>query len=277
MEGSLPKDAKFAVVKADNLPELQAMADAHDLPSANAPLALIVWDFDPAKQSAPSKAAFKWFLTDRGALQLPVVPLGDKLPDLPPEPKVKKVEAPADTEHVAVRITVRQEFVASNWAAIKRNPVQALMSILPVGIEVRTYGWREAAVDGRTQLVGYAKVCPDKVASVLAVSGKKGLFLEPLQCNLAQVKAPVQWIPKLSTEDMEQYFARVFTQAQASKLPLACMRGGGACLGLRDGSVTVTGALKWTVAGVPSHWGPGTFQQLARETRLGRLQACYRS
>ena len=30
---------------------------------------------------------------------------------------------------------------------------------------------------------------------------------------------------------------------------------------MRDGSVTVTGALKWTVAGVPSHWGPGTFQQ----------------
>ncbi|CAE7330939.1 unnamed protein product, partial [Symbiodinium microadriaticum] len=145
MEGSLPKDVKFAVVKADNLPELQAMADAHNLPTANDPLALIVWDFDPAKQSAPSKAAFKWFLTDRGALQLPVVPLGDKLPDLPPEPKVKKVEAPADTEHVAVRITVRQEFVASNWAAIKRNPVQALMSILPVGIEVRAYGWREVA------------------------------------------------------------------------------------------------------------------------------------
>ena len=181
---------------------------------------MIVWDFDPAKQSAPSKAAFKWFLTDREPLQLPVVPLGDKLPDLPPEPKVKKVEAPADTEHVAFS----QEFVASNWAAIKRNPVQALMSVLPVGIEVRAYGWREAAVDGHTQLVGYAKVCPDKVASVLAVSGKKGLFLEPLQCNLAHVKKPVQWIPKLSTEDMDQNFARVFTQAQASKLPLACRR-----------------------------------------------------
>ena len=32
MEGSLPKDVKFAVVKTDNLPELQAMADAHALP-----------------------------------------------------------------------------------------------------------------------------------------------------------------------------------------------------------------------------------------------------
>ena len=60
---------------------------------------------------------------------------------------------------------------------------------------------------------------------------------------------------------MEQYFARVFTQAQMSQLPLACRRGGGACLGLHGDAVSASGALKWTVAGVPSHWGPGTFQQ----------------
>ena len=50
------------------------------------------------------------------------------------------------------------------------------MSILPVGMEVRAYGWREAAVDGRTQLVGYAKICPDKVASA---AGKRVFSLNP--------------------------------------------------------------------------------------------------
>ena len=256
--GELPANALGALVKAENVPELQAVAKVHGLLTDTCKFALFLWDKQTNSSDLPDGCSTRWVLTERdGAIHMPVTSLGKALPEFPQALTIRETTVPAASESVAVRLTFRKEFMPEVWAKMRRDPGKVVQEILPQDAEARTYAWREAEVDSKVQLIGYAKASKEVAEKLLQSGGRHGIFCEPLSCDKPQ-RAPVKWIERYTGETPDEYFRRSLTEATNAKVPLACRRGAGACLGLRGVTVENKPSIKWSVTGVPTGWSPQT-------------------
>ena len=256
-EGRLP-DKKYALVRYDNVMELKEIAQMHNLTDK---YALVVWDTMDDQSEPCDGAKRRWVSTANGASKMWFVPLASELPDdLLCEPTVHQAEAPTTEELTPLRVMAYQAFLPTTWKDVRKDPMKHFFAILPAGLDLRTYGWRECYSDGQAAILGYAKVPSSCKDSIIKLGGRGGWFIEPLKCN-AVTKESVAWIPREDSEDSATYFRRVLAQATQNQLPMATRRGGGANLGLRGATNADKEVVKWSASAIPNEWQPGTLQK----------------
>lgn len=212
-EGLLP-DREFALVKASHVPELRQIAAMHDIKT---PYALVVWDTVPDTPKPCDRSEKRWLSTNSGAVHVWFSPLLHELPDLPSQPAVHESKGCDSEELVPIRVTAYQVHQPAKWKDFRKDPVKHFVTILPAGLHLRTYGWREVLTDGQTAILGYAKIPQSKKDEILALAGKGGWLLEPLRCN-ATDKKPVAWVAKQPDETPAIYFCRVLALGTQKKL-----------------------------------------------------------
>ena len=179
-EGKLPADCCGAMVKTENIGELRALSKSHEFQSKT--FALVLWDSADPDCAKPNDATNRWFITEQGAVNLYCVPLGLKLPEFPDQPKITKITPKEAEQHEAIRFTIRQEYIPSQWEQACKDPSQWILrnGFIPPNDEVRAYGWKEQQVDDKTLLTGYGKTKASDIPQTLQQSGKSGVFCEPL-------------------------------------------------------------------------------------------------
>ena len=270
-EGKLPADCCGAMVKTENIGELRALSKIHELQSTT--FALVLWDSTDPDCVKPDDAITRWFITEQGAVNLYCVPLGFKLPELPNQPKITKITPKEAEQHEAIRFTIRQEYIPSQWEQACKDPSQWILrnGFIPPNVEVRTYGWKEQQVDGKTLLTGYGKTKASDIPQTLQQSGKSEIFCEPL-AGSSRTRAPVQWITKLPDETPHTYFLRSYTMAREQNLPLAARPGSGSSLGIRGGKIDEKQTGKWLLHGVPPEWSPELLMSFLHEQGFASLR-----
>ena len=219
-EGLLP-EREFALVKASNVPELRQIAAMHDIKT---PYALVVWDTVHDTPKPCDRCEKRWLSTSSGAVHVRFSPLLHDLPDLPSQPVIHESKAPDSEELVPIRITAYQMHQPAKWKDFRKDPVKHFANILPPGLHMRTYGWREILTDDQTAILGYAKIPASKTDEILALAGKGGWLLEPLRCHAADRK-PVAWVAKQPNEAPDVYFCRVLALCTQKKLPWPVAEG----------------------------------------------------
>lgn len=174
-EGKLPADCIGALVKLENIENLQVLAKVHGL--EDKPFALVIWNHQRDLSDAPKDATNRWVLTERhGAVCMPMVKLGNAMPTFPSEPKVLKTsDVTAENLHT-VRFSVRKELVPTEWAIARKDPAKYVQQLLPAKGQVRCYSWKELYVDNKLMLTGYAKCSQDCATQLLKQAGDKGIF-----------------------------------------------------------------------------------------------------
>lgn len=205
-------------------------------------------------------------LLPSGSIHVWFVPLSKDLPDLPSQPVIHESAAPSDEELIPLRLMAYQAHQPAKWKDLRKHPTKHFLSILPTGMHLRAYGWREVTVDNQVAMLGYAKIPPGKKDELLNKSGKGGWFIEPLRCHIS-TKKPVLWINKQNDEPPDVYFCRVLALGAQKSLPMACRRGGGSNLGLRGAVVDADQATKWIAESVPANWQPTTFTQFLTQQK----------
>eukprot|EP00439_Symbiodinium_sp_Y106_P000658 s307_g1.t1 len=154
----------------------------------------------------------------------------------------------------------------TDWALALRKPASLMMSLLPAGLTIRSYGWH--LVQAKEEVViGFAKLPTDRLQSTLVLSGLKGAFFAHL--GKTEDRKPVCWMPRGESNSSIDYLRVTRQQADTANVGLAYRKGGRDNLGLvgvpprstanaQDGSQLRT---RWVAKGIPRKWSPNQVLQ----------------
>ena len=159
-----------------------------------------------------------------------VAPLGKELPQWGAQPSDCSDSKPEQESLDTIRITLAKEFMSeTDWALALRKPASLMMSLLPAGLTIRSYGWH--LVQAKEEVViGFAKLPTDRLQSTLVLSGLKGAFFAHL--GKTEDRKPVCWMPRGESNSSIDYLRVTRQQADTANVGLAYRKGGRDNLGL---------------------------------------------
>ena len=131
-EGKLPDNCvgALALAKLENIPDLQAPANVHNL--QDKPFALVIWNHKRDLSDTPQDAVRRWVLTERhGALCMSMMKLGNTMQNLPAEPKVNKTVHVKVEDVQTVRFSIRKELAPTEWMTARKDPAKYVQHLLP--------------------------------------------------------------------------------------------------------------------------------------------------
>ena len=257
--------AKLCAANYETATELRTLAKAHDL-NTTAETAIVIMYGE-----APDDAETAWIrVQSRGSgaelRKYPVVPLGDKLPDLT-NCHAKKVNFPTEEHDITcLRVTIPFCFSEISWRQCQAKPANVVAGLLQDnGLQdgfITSYGWRtlesQQWSDFAEAVTGFIKVDSKITEATLTLSGCHGVFFEHLAKN--RPNNVINWITQHKDESDEQYLERVKDTEHANGITYR--RQGKSRLGLRNpvGALqpSETRSRVWEARGISPKWSTGT-------------------
>ena len=265
-EGCAP-DASLVVATSEQCRKLRVLAAAHKL---HPKLAIVCSDLQQKPEKLDLVLDRRWVKLQQGTWkQMFVAPLDKDLPEWGAQPHISDCSdsKPEQESLDTIRITLAKEFMSeTDWALALRKPSSLMMSLLPAGLSIRSYGWH--LVQAKEEVViGFAKLPTDRLQSTLVRSGLKGAFFAHL--GKTEDRKPVCWLPRGESNSSIEYLRVSRQQADADNVGLAYRKGGRDNLGLvgvpphstanaPDGSQLRT---RWVAKGIPRKWSPNQVLQ----------------
>lgn len=258
--GALPSATLVATTFA-TATELKTLAKAHGLEKAKLACVLMFDD-------APGELDMRWVQVQRKGQgpelkKYPVLALGDTLPDFP-ACQVSKTTLPAESLVASTfRVTIPSCFCTQSWRHCQSKPANVVTGLLKANNLdqnfIATYGWRTLESQqwkGFSEAVtGFLKVEQTSANSILQLSGRDGVFIEPLAKDRSPT--PIEWILQERDEDDHMYFQRIFDQTHSDGMTYR--RQGRSLLGIRmpAGATSNREARMWETRGISSQWSTG--------------------
>ena len=259
-EGCAP-DASLVVTTWEQCKSLRVLAAAHKL---DAKLAIVCSDLTQPRE----KPGLPLNVAGSSSSRL-VVPLARELPEWGAQPHVSDCSActPEQENLVTIRVTMAKEFMSeADWALALRKPAGLMMSLLPAGLTVRSYGWH--LVQAKEEVViGFAKLPADSLEGSLVRSGLKGAFIA--HPGKTEDRKTVCWLPRREGNNSIDYLRETRQQADVANVGLAYRKGGRDNLGLvgvpsrSDANAQDASQLRirWAAKGIPNKWSPNQVLQ----------------
>ena len=145
---------------------------------------------------------------------------------------------------------VREYMMPEIWQALKGSPAEVVARLLGLK-HLKAESWKFQATQGEQVLVGYMSFEASLAQKALQLSGRQGLFVEPLARDQPQ-RPLVEWLQPGALSGVS--YLQQAIQKSAGK-PLAFRKGQGAALGVRCAKgEAVELPAAWRVRGVPKSW-----------------------
>ena len=189
--------------------------------------------------------------------------LGVAFPSLKSAPRPKA--APTNATCPMRVIVCSSLATESLWKSAASQPRRFLQDwvkqVLPGqlrGVVQDSWGFAEGQRSGNKVVTGLIRIDTAVVIPLLAVSGRLGVFLEPVAHHTAYPKAVVDWQRPAPGESWAQLCQRLGEQKPAYGLVL-----GGRQLGLRRApGADYTPKTLWQIVGTPVHWSDSFLHEL---------------
>ncbi|CAE7464425.1 unnamed protein product, partial [Symbiodinium pilosum] len=132
---------------------------------------------------------------------------------------VKETFAVVRKPSAVLHVRVPQAFATDQlWKQFLKNPSRVVMQWLS-NLHINAldaWGWKEEQVDKGSQLYGLIRILEPDITSVLALSGRDGIFLELTRESSSgqpKVAVKVNWVDAEKGENMPDYLSRMLRSA----------------------------------------------------------------
>ena len=148
LEEVVPREATLIVAPWDQCKSLRVLVAAHKLDTK---IALVCNDLKqkPADSTLPFER--RWVNLQQGNWkQVIAVPLTKELPNWGVQPLISDCSKnkPEQEDLATIRVTLAKEYMTdADWQQALRKPAGLMMSLMPGGLSVRSYGWHAVPSD----------------------------------------------------------------------------------------------------------------------------------